>query len=66
MPRFSVLIFALALATTTGAAAQAPPSKSSQKGCYNSQTCVSNCTKSGGHYCEVWCQNRASTQTPCK
>jgi hypothetical protein len=65
MLRFSLLIAVLVVASATSAFAQ-QKNKSTQGQCYNAQTCMTGCMKSGGHYCESWCQNRASTQTPCK
>jgi hypothetical protein len=67
MLRISAFIAVLTLiaTTATGALAQAQ-SKATQKGCYNSQTCDTDCKKQGFRYCERWCQNRASTQPPCR
>jgi len=62
-----IAVFALWTATASGALAQQAQSKSTQKGCYNSQTCVSQCMRGGvGKGCELWCQNRASTMPACK
>jgi hypothetical protein len=68
MLRILAFIAVLALwdATASGVLAQAQ-SKSSQKGCYNSSTCASNCRRNSvGTNCELFCQRQASTRPPCK
>jgi hypothetical protein len=66
MLRISAFIAVLALIGTTGVSTAQTQSKPTQKGCYNSQTCATECNQQGGRYCELWCQRRASTVLPCK
>jgi hypothetical protein len=69
MFRISAFIAVLALIGTaaTGAIAQQPQSKSTQKQCYNSQTCAADCMRYAiGRSCEIICQRKASTLPACK
>ena len=65
MFKFCTLIGVLVVfeSATPGFAAQGQ-SKSGR--CYNEQACMTACSQSGGHYCNLWCQRQAAELPPCK
>ena len=69
MLRISAAIAMVALIGTAvvGVSPARAQGKPAQRGCYNSQTCVSNCMKDAiGRKCELWCQRQATNQPACK
>ena len=59
MRRFSALIV-MAVLLGSSTAGQAAQGQSKSNRCYNEQACMTACSQSGGHYCNLWCQRRAA------